>query len=295
MSWKRGSFEELLKCSLRAPKAIHTIWCELSGRERMVPSHNPNRQNPAASELKTMPSSLSKSVDWRLLVPGLLQTHWQQSERGMVYLLSFSTALAMGILCWGSLLGWCFLLFSFASHVAASLDVLGQRSFPVFHRNVALAAAILGIGLTVYAPLGVVLASFALPAFSDGTAGVGYLVNRRAYQDQRPAPGHCVWMRVSPGSNPRAGQVVAVGGQEVSWTGRRWQVDGKDLDSVPLGSLPYFPHAWRFLVPHDHVLVQRESTITDVEPGASLVIVSQEQIVGRAWARYYPVWDRCLL
>ncbi len=27
----------------------------------------------------------------------------------------------------------------------------------------------------------------------------------------------------------------------------------------------------------------------------SLVLVSHEQIVGRAWAQYYPVWDRRLL
>src|SRR5271166_4930811 len=30
-------------------------------------------------------------------------------------------------------------------------------------------------------------------------------------------------------------------------------------------------------------------------PSSPLVIVSKEQIVGRAWARYYPFWERCLL
>jgi len=37
------------------------------------------------------------------------------------------------------------------------------------------------------------------------------------------------------------------------------------------------------------------STSTTAEPSSPLVIVSKEQIVGRAWARYYPFWERCLL
>jgi len=37
------------------------------------------------------------------------------------------------------------------------------------------------------------------------------------------------------------------------------------------------------------------STSATAEPSSPLVIVSKEQIVGRAWARYYPFWERCLL
>ncbi len=56
------------------------------------------------------------------------------------------------LFCWGSLLGWSFLAFCFLTHIAASLDVVRQRAFPVFPRSVALAAAIPGMGLTVYLP-----------------------------------------------------------------------------------------------------------------------------------------------
>ena len=120
-------------------------------------------------------------------------------------------------------------------------------------------------------------------------------MNRLAYQEREPSPGHCIWMRLSPASNPRAGQVVAVAGREVEWTGRRWRVDGKDLQSKLPAALPYYPNAWRFQVPPNHVVIGPETTSATAEPSSPLVIVSKEQIVGRAWARYYLFWECCLL
>ena len=106
----------------------------------------------------------------------------------MVYLVSFHTSLVTTLFCWGSLLGWCFLTFCFLTHMAASLDVLRQRAFPVFPRKVALAAAVLGMGLTVYLPIGTLLRLCAFSTCSEGTTGIGYLVNRLAYQEREPAP-----------------------------------------------------------------------------------------------------------
>jgi hypothetical protein len=234
-------------------------------------------------------------LGWRLLIPGLPQVTWRQRERGMVYLVSFLTSLGTSLFCWGSLLGWCFLIFCCLTHMAASLDVVRQRAFPVFPGKVALAAAILGIGLTVYLPIGTLLRFCAFSTGSDGSTGIGYLVNSLAYQQREPALGHFIWMQVSPASNPRAGEVVAVAGQEVEWTGRRWRVDGKDLQTTCPGALPYFPDAWRFQVPPNHVLIGPETSSATSEPSSLLVIVSKEQIVGRAWVRYYPIWERCLL
>jgi hypothetical protein len=219
---------------------------------------------------------------------------WRQRDRGMVYFVSFLTALGTSLFCWGSLLGWCFLAFSCLTHLAASLDVMRQRAFPVFPRVVAMAAASLGLGLTVYLPVGALLRYYAFSACS-GVTGDGYLVNLLAYQEWEPSPGHYIWMRLSPLSSPRAGQVLAVAGQEVEWTGRRWRVDGKDIESEHPGSLPYYPNAWRFRVPSNHVLIGPETSSAPAEPGSPLVIVSKEQIAGRAWARYYPFWERCLL
>ncbi len=239
-------------------------------------------------------SPFSVRLSWRIMIPGLMQMTWRQRERGMVYLVSFLTALGTSLFCWGSVLGWCFLAFCFLTHLAAALDVVRQRAFPVFPHSVALAAAILGMGLTVYLPAGALLRFCALPTCS-GVTGDGYLVNRLAYQEREPSPGHYIWMRLSPVSSPRAGQVLAVAGQEVEWTGRRWRVDGKDIQSEHPGALPYYPNAWRFQVPPNHVLIGPETAGATAEPGLPLVIVSKDQIVGRAWARYYPLWERCLL
>ena len=64
-----------------------------------------------------------------------------------------------------------FLAFCFLTHIAASLDVVRQRAFPVFPRRVALAAAILGMGLTVYLPIGALLRFCAFSTCSDGVSG----------------------------------------------------------------------------------------------------------------------------
>jgi hypothetical protein len=52
-------------------------------------------------------------------------------------------------------------------------------------------------------------------------------------------------------------------------------------------------HGWDHLT--NHVVIGPETTSATAEPSSPLVIVSKEQIVGRAWARYYPSWERCLL
>ena len=172
--------------------------------------------------------------------PGPAAVTWRQHERGMVYLVSCVASLGTSLFCWGSLVGWCCLIFCFLTHMAASLDVVRQRAFPVFPRRVALAAAILGMGLTVYLPIGALL-RFAHSTRSEGGTGIGYLVNCLAYRQRDPVPGHFIWMRLSPASSPRAGQVVAVAGQEIEWTGRRWRVDGKDLQSTCPGCCPTSP------------------------------------------------------
>jgi hypothetical protein len=230
-----------------------------------------------------------------VLLPGLAQLAWGQRERGLVFLISFLSSLGMSVFFWGIHLGWGFLAFAFLTHMASSLDVLRQRSFPVFPRLLASVAVVGGLGSTIYLPLGAFLTLCALPAHSEGPSGTGYLVNRLAYETREPAPGQCIWLRLSPTSAPRAGRVVAVAGQEVEWTGRHWRVDGTKVALPQTASFPYYPDAWRFRVPEHHVLIGPDIDPARAEPSAPLIIVGREQIVGRAWARYYPFWDRCLL
>jgi hypothetical protein len=231
----------------------------------------------------------------RVLVPGLAQMYWGQRDRGMIFLISFVSSLATSLFCWGDRLGWVFLGFVFFTHLTASLDVLRQRSFPVFPQMLASAATIGGVGLTVYLPLGSLLSLYAAPARSDGPGGVGYLVNRLAYRANEPSPGQWIWLRPTPSSSPRAGRVLAVGGDEVEWTGRRWRVGGKELSPNQAGDFPFYPTSCRFRVPDHHLLIGPEPDAGNLLPSQPLLIVGTDQIVGRAWARYYPFWDRCLL
>jgi hypothetical protein len=231
----------------------------------------------------------------RLLVPGLTQRHWHQRDRGLVLLISFVSALGASLFCWGMPVAWSLLGFAFLTHAVASLDVLRQRSFPVFPSRIASSATIVVMIAVIYLPLIGLLCLLALPTRTDGDSGTGYLVNGLAYRKEKPQPGQWVWLCLAPRPGGCAGQVIATAGQEVEWTGRRWLVDGKDLSSTHPGTLPYYPESWRFRVPEHHVLVGSEPSTHEAEPSSPLLLVSQDKIVGRAWARYYPFWERCLL
>jgi len=230
-----------------------------------------------------------------MLVPGLAQLNWRQHERGLVFLLSFLSALVVSVFCWGTLMGGAFLAFTFVTHAASTIDLLKQRSFPVFPRFMTLVSTLGSLGMTAYLPLGTILTLYAFPAHPDGPAGIGYLVNRLAYRAAAPSPGHCVWMRLSQESPPRAGRIVAVAGQEVEWTSRHWLVDGREVPPPQIDSALYYPNRYQFRVPEHHLLVGLENDSARMVPCGPMVLISQDQIVGRVWARYSPFWDRRLL
>ena len=69
-----------------------------------------------------------------LIVPGFAQIAWGQGHRGAVFLLTFVSALSTSLLSWGTLPGWGFFGLALFTHLVSSLDVLHQRSFPVFPR-----------------------------------------------------------------------------------------------------------------------------------------------------------------
>jgi hypothetical protein len=230
----------------------------------------------------------------KILIPGLAQIAWGQSDRGLVLLVSFATAIVTTLFCWGNPLSWGFFAFAFATHLLSTIDVLRQRAFPTFPTGLAL-VSLMTTGLLVYAPIATILWLCAFPASADGTPGVGFLVNSLAYPSGLPTPGQWICLRPSAASAVRVGQVVATAGQEVEWTGRVWQVDGKDLTLVHPGLLPYYPNGWRFRVPARHVLIGAQPPPKQKNSEPPLQIVAQDQIVGRVWARYYPFWNRCLL
>ncbi|WP_165219021.1 S26 family signal peptidase [Aquisphaera insulae] len=227
------------------------------------------------------------------LLPGVAQWRWSQRDRGLVLLGSFLATLMMSVFCWGTVLGWAFLGLAFLTHLASSIDVLRQLAFPVFRPLVAVSASALSLAAAVYLPIAVSLFLVAYPARSSDL-GARYLVNLLAYRTATPCRGEWVWFRHSPQQPDRAGRVLATEGQEVEWTGRRWKIDGLDVPAHP-GMLPYYPEGWRFSIPRGHLLVSQEASGNESTDSSPILIVGRDQIIGRAWIKCYPFWERSLL
>jgi hypothetical protein len=233
-------------------------------------------------------------IGLKTLVPGWPHIRWGQSERGWVLLGSFAIALAVGLWTWGTWLSWVVLPFAFITHVASATDVVRQRSFPIYPSRTAWVTVAAALGLLVYTPGLLVLSLVACPGFEpDGTRN-GFLINLWAYRTAEPREGQWVWMRPAASGGPRAAQVVAVSGQEVEWTGRNWMVDGRPR-SLPAQPPLLAPPACRFKVPAHQILVEPQDDGVSAPRHAPLMLVSSNQVMGRAWAQFYPVWDRHLL
>jgi hypothetical protein len=232
---------------------------------------------------------------FRLLVPGWPQFSWGQRERGGVLLGSFVMALVAGVLAWGNWLSGCFFAFGFLAHVSSTTDAIRQGSFPVYPRRTAVAMIAGALATLLYLPGLLALIATAWPGAAPDRARSVYLVNCWAYRGARPQRGHWVWLHLPPGGGLHTAQIVAVPGQEVEWTGQKWLVDGQDPRLLAPLRTSAWPQTCRFKVPANEVLVEPEEEDGAPPLTASLVLVSQDQIVGRAWAQYYPVWDRRLL
>lgn len=231
----------------------------------------------------------------RLLVPGWPQFSWGQGQRGWVLLGSFVVAAVAAVLAWGTWLSWCFFAFGFLVHVSSTTDAIRQASFPVYARRTAVPMIAGALAVLIYLPVLLTLIDTAWPGSAPDRTRSVYLVNCWAYRGATPRRGHWVWLRLPPLGRLHAARVVAVAGQELEWTGHDWRVDGQTSHLLaPLRNTAW-PQACCFKVPADQVLVEPEEEGGAPPSTGSLVLVPQEQIIGRAWAQYYPVWDRRLL
>jgi hypothetical protein len=231
----------------------------------------------------------------RLLVPGWPQFSWGQDQRGWVLLGSFLVAAGATVLAWGTWLAWGLVAFCFLVHVGSTTDAIRQASFPVYARRTAVPMIAAALAVLLYLPILSALIVTAWPGSAPDRTQSVYLVNCWAYRSAQPRRGDTVWLRLPPLGRLHAARVVAVAGQEVEWTGSDWRVDGQSPQfRAPLRSTAW-PQACCFKVPADEVLVEPEEDGAAAPPTGSLVLVPQDQIIGRAWAQYYPVWDRRLL
>lgn len=231
----------------------------------------------------------------RVLAPGWPQARWGQSGRSCVFLGSFLASLASTFWEWGTWVGWVALAFAFFTHVASAVDASTQSVFPRRRMLAAMPFAAATLAFLLYAPCVVVLSQVAWPEFERDEPSRGYLVDFRAYDSAAPRKGEWIWMHLPAPAVDGPAEVVAVPGQQVEWTGRAWKVDGRDLPLHGPSRLAAWPQTCRFTVPDDQILVEPEYPEFAEPPTGLLVLVPAESVIGRAWARYYPVWDRRLL
>ena len=231
----------------------------------------------------------------RVLVPGWPQFSWGQRQRAWVLLGSFAVAIGAGLWTWGTWMGPCFFGFAFLTHVTSTTDAIHQGSFPVSRRRAAFVMTAVALAMLVYLPAGAALFVAAWPGFSPTGAHHGYLVNCWAYSGAGPRRGDWVWLRLPSAGQPRAAQVIAIAGQEVEWTGRQWRIDGQDQPRQAPLRMSLRPPACRFKVPPDQVFVEPEDDGGSPPATAPLLLVTNDRIIGRAWAQFYPFWERRLL
>lgn len=231
---------------------------------------------------------------WALL-PGRAQ--WLDGRRGRSAAIAgaYAGSLAGALLLWGTTSTWFFLVAAVLIQALSWVDAARQNPFSGLTPTPVLAATGVGLAVVLHAPVVALLTLFAWPSYGPDPAGGSYLVNRMAYKDSLPAPGQWVWLDGSATGIQSAARVVAVGGQEVEWTGRRWLVDGRAVAVDPARGLPAYPRRWKFRVPGNHVLIDPETRARPGEDRAPLIVVESEHITGRVWARCAPFWERGIL
>ena len=231
----------------------------------------------------------------KILIPGYPQWSWHQRERALVLFGSYLVALGVGLFSWGTPVGLVVLAFAYGTHVASATDVIRQEAFPGFGRWAPMISTSGGLGLGLYGPALALASLVAWPGMGDGLAGTD------------------TWSTAVPTARPRRNMVTGFGfgrrpgakaGSGGSWPGRVRRSNGRTSSSgskasycLPVVSwLPrQFPADLVLIVPGDHVLIAPVSSGSARTVPGTPVLVPCGEIVGRAWARYYPIRERQLL
>ncbi|WP_337175212.1 hypothetical protein [Paludisphaera sp.] len=203
-------------------------------------------------------------------------------------------AAAGAVVLWGTPSMWFLLVAAIAVQTLGWVDAARLNPFCGMTPTPVLAATGVGFGLALHAPLFGLLSLVAWPSYGPDPDEGSYLVNRLAYKESLPERGQWVWLDGSVTGIQSAARVVAVGGQEVQWTGRRWLVDGEPAALGPSAGQPVYPRPFSFRVPGNHVLIDPETRARPGEDRAQLIMVESGHITGRVWARS-PLWEGRLL
>jgi hypothetical protein len=239
-------------------------------------------------------SGTERPAGLRILVPGYPQWLWRQRERAAVFFGSYVAALAVGLFAWGTPTGLVVLLFAFGTHIASATDAIRQGAFPGFGRWVPVVSASAGIGLGCYAPALALASTLAWPAGRAVAPREGFLVNLWAYHDTTPGTGHWVLFDHGEGRGNGLGQFIAGAGQSVEWFDGRLIVDGIPFDWTPRLHTRR-PRDMSLTIPQGHVLIAPGGNEPGEDALLGMVMIESRQVLGRAWAQHYPVWNRRLL
>ena len=236
----------------------------------------------------------SWSAGLQILIPGYPQLRWRQRERAAALGGTYAAAILVALFAWGSWIGLAMLALAFLSHVSSAADAIRQGAFPGFGRWVPTVSATFGLGLGCYAPA---MALASVLAWTEGTDGANherYAINLWAFRTTDPGSGDWVWYRSPEGRGYGLGRVVAGAGKNVEWSSDLLTVDGLPLDWRPTTS-GAAPSDLSLTVPEGQVLVATTSFHPAHATSAGLRLVSVDGVVGRPWARLYPVWTRRFL
>ncbi len=230
----------------------------------------------------------------KILIPGYPQWAWRQSERAAALVGTYIAAMAVTVFAWGSRAGLAMLGLAFLAHVVSAADAIKQSAFPGFGRWIPATSASVGLGLGCYAPLLALATALAWPESPSGSTQDQFAINLWAFRAAEPTPGDWVWYR-SPDSNGFGlGRVVAGQGKSVEWTPGGLSVNGRPLPWMP-GAPGGSPLDLAMIVPDGEILVAPVRMGSGRPPSCGLNLVAREGVVGRPWARLYPIWRRGLL
>ncbi len=239
-------------------------------------------------------SRASQPAGLRILIPGYPQLLWGQTERAAALGGTYAAAMLVALFAWGSIMGVAMLALAFLSHVTSTADAIRQGAFPGFGRWVPTVAASVSLGLGCYAPA---FAVASVLAWTEGPAGAEherYAINLWAFRSSDPSSGDWIWHRSAEGGGFGLGRVVAGPGKSVEWF-----AEGVTVDGIPLDWRPTAPHGapsdLALIVPQGQVLVAMSSVNPSRATSAGLRLVALDGVIGRPWARLYPVWTRRFL
>jgi hypothetical protein len=231
----------------------------------------------------------------RILVPGWPQARWKQPVRTCLYCVLYWSAILTTFVCWGTLEGWAAVVIAFGVQTSSAVDAIAQSRFPLRGGTVSDWLIVTAVFLCMYVPVVIYASEVAWPGFEPGDSHRVYLVDYLAYRSSSPRDGDWIWMRMPRGTEAGVARVIALPGQEVEWTGRRWKIDGRALPHPGPMRAAAWPLACRFRVPDNEILVEPEYPPDQDPPAGPIVLVPEESVMGRAWARFYPIWERRLL